>query len=183
MFFYLSKTFWFFAQPLNLAIFLLLAALLAAAFSRRRLAATGLVLGLLVLVLSTWTSLGAMMLAPLEERFQRPAALPEKVDGIVLLGGGTEGAINLARGGFEMNSGGDRFIETVLLARRYPEAKILVTGGIGNMLLDGEPDADTAVAFPSGLRHTGRAADHREQVAQHGRKCRVLHGDGEAAAR
>ena len=32
MFFYLSKIFWFFVQPLNLAIFLLLAALLAALF-------------------------------------------------------------------------------------------------------------------------------------------------------
>ena len=53
-----------------------------------------------------------MMLNPLEERFQRPAALPEKVDGIVVLGGGFEGAINLVRGGYELNSGGDRFVET-----------------------------------------------------------------------
>ena len=77
MFFYLSKIFWFFIQPLNLAIFLLLAGLLAAMFGRRRLAATGSVLAFLILALSAWTSLGAMMLNPLEERFPRPP-LPAK---------------------------------------------------------------------------------------------------------
>ncbi|TIT75163.1 MAG: YdcF family protein, partial [Mesorhizobium sp.] len=102
MFYYLSKILWFFVQPLNLAIFLLLAGLLAALFGRRRLAATGSVVAFLILALSAWTSVGAMMLTPLEERFQKPA-LPEKIDGIVVLGGGFEGAINLARGGYELN--------------------------------------------------------------------------------
>ncbi|RUY51231.1 YdcF family protein, partial [Mesorhizobium sp. M7A.F.Ca.CA.001.12.1.1] len=52
MFFYLSKIFWFFIQPLNLAIFLLLAGLLAAMIGRRRLAATGSLLAFLILALS-----------------------------------------------------------------------------------------------------------------------------------
>jgi uncharacterized SAM-binding protein YcdF (DUF218 family) len=143
VFFILSKIFWFFIQPLNLAIFLLLAGLLAALFRRRRLAATGSVLGFLILALSAWTSLGAMMLTPLEERFPKPA-LPEKVDGIVVLGGGFEGAINLARGGYELNSSGDRMVEAAILARRFPQAKIVVSGGNGSLFLDGEGDADTA---------------------------------------
>ncbi|MEW6632520.1 MAG: YdcF family protein [Pseudomonadota bacterium] len=143
MFFFLSKVFWFFIQPLNLAIFLLLAGILAGSFRRRRLAATGSVLAFLILALSTWTSLGAMMLNPLEERFPKPA-LPEKVDGIVVLGGGFEGAINLARGGYELNTSGDRMVETAILARRFPQAKVVVSGGNGSLLLDGEGDADTA---------------------------------------
>ncbi|RUZ81050.1 YdcF family protein [Mesorhizobium sp. M7A.F.Ca.US.006.01.1.1] len=143
MFFYLSKIFWFFIQPLNLAIFLLLAGLLAAMIGRRRLAATGSVLAFLVLALSAWTSLGAMMLNPLEERFARPP-LPEKVDGIVVLGGGFEGAINLARAGYELNSSGDRMVETAILARRFPTAKVVVSGGTGALFLDGEGDAATA---------------------------------------
>ena len=69
MFFYLSKIFWFFIQPLNLAIFLLLAGLLAALLGRRRLFATGSVLAFLILALAAWSSLGAMLLGPLEERF------------------------------------------------------------------------------------------------------------------
>jgi uncharacterized SAM-binding protein YcdF (DUF218 family) len=149
VFFYLSKIFWFLAQPLNLAIFLLLLGLLAALFGRRRLAAIGPALGLMVLVLSAWTSLGAMMLNPLEERFKRPHVLPDHVDGIVLLGGGLEGRINQVRGGYEMNSGGDRFVETLFLAERYPDAKILISGGISTLFLGDEGDADTAVRFLS----------------------------------
>ncbi|MET3592564.1 MULTISPECIES: YdcF family protein [Mesorhizobium] len=143
MFYYLSKILWFFIQPLNLAIFLLLAGLVAALFGRRRLAATGSVLAFLILALSAWTSLGAMMLNPLEERFPKPP-LPERVDGIVVLGGGFEGAINLARGGYELNSGGDRMVETAILTRRFPQAKVVVSGGNGELFLDGEGDADTA---------------------------------------
>ena len=155
MFFYLSKIFWFFIQPLNLTIFLLLAGLLAAMIGRRRLAATGSVLAFLILALSAWTSLGAMMLNPLEERFARPP-LPERVDGIVVLGGGFEGAINLVRGGYELNSGGDRMVETAILARRFPTAKVVVSGGTGELFLDGEGDAATA---PRLLTALGVTAD------------------------
>ena len=155
MFFYLSKIFWFFIQPLNLSIFLLIAGAIAVTLGRRRLAVTGSSLALLILALSAWTSVGAMMLNPLEERFPR-AALPEKVDGIVVLGGGFEGAINLVRGGYELNAGGDRMVETAVLARRFPEAKIVVSGGTGELVLDGEGDATTA---PRLLGALGVSAD------------------------
>lgn len=147
MFFYLTKVFWFLAQPLNFAIFLLLVALLSFVLRRRRLGGTAVALAAILLVTSAWTSLGAIMLNTLEERFKRPASLPEHIDGIVVLGGGFEGAINLARGGFELNSGGDRFVEAALLAKRFPEAKVLISGGTGTVMLDGEGDADTAVRF------------------------------------
>lgn len=155
MFFYLSKIFWFFVQPLNLAIFLLLAGLLAAVVGRRRWAATGSVFAFLILALSAWTSLGAMMLNPLEERFPKPS-MPDEVDGIVVLGGGFEGAINLVRGGYELNSGGDRMVETAILARHFPEAKVVVSGGTGELFLDGEGDATTA---PRLLTALGVSAD------------------------
>ncbi|MCX8569359.1 MULTISPECIES: YdcF family protein [Hyphomicrobiales] len=143
MFFYLSKIFWFFAQPLNFAIFLLAAGLVASLFGWRRLFRATALLSFLVLALATWTSLGSLMLNPLEERFPRPPQ-PARVDGIVVLGGGFEGAINLARGGYELNSGGDRMVETAVLARRYPDAKVVISGGTGTLVLEGEGDADTA---------------------------------------
>lgn len=144
MFFTLSKIFWFFIQPLNLAIFLLLAGGIAAALGRRRLGIAGPVAAFLILGLATWTSLGAILIGPLEERFQRPVPPPEHVAGIVVLGGGFEGAINLARGGYELNSSGDRFVEAAVLARRYPDAKVVVTGGVGTLVLEGEGDGVSA---------------------------------------
>lgn len=143
MFFLLSKVFWFFAQPLNMAIVLLLAGLLAGFFGLRRLQRAGTVVAVLVLVLSVWTSFGAIIIEPLQARYQRPAA-PGQVAGIVVLGGGMEGAINLARGGYELSTAGDRFVETAILARRYPDAKVVVSGGAGELILEGEGDAVTA---------------------------------------
>jgi uncharacterized SAM-binding protein YcdF (DUF218 family) len=70
--------------------------------------------------------------------------MPARVDGLVVLGGGFEGAINLVRGGYDLNSGGDRFVEAAILARRFPDARVLVSGGTGTLVLDGEGDADTA---------------------------------------
>lgn len=144
MFFVISKIFWFFVQPANLAVLLVLASLAATALAWRRLALWAGGGAVLVLVLSVWSSLGANLLEPLEERFRRPDTLPDRIDGIVVLGGGLEGGINKVRGGYELNSSGDRFVETAILARRFPDAKILISGGSGELLLDGEADADTA---------------------------------------
>lgn len=144
MFFYLSKAFWFVIQPLNLSILLLLAGAVLGAARRKGLGRAASAAAVLLLAACAWTSLGALMLNPLEERFARPREIPAHVDGIVVLGGGFEGAINLVRGGYELNSGGDRFVETAILARRYPEAKVLISGGSGALVLEGEADADTA---------------------------------------
>ena len=144
MFFYLSKIFWVVIQPINLVGILVFAGIVLALLRFRR---TGLLFssaGLVVLALGAWSSLGAVLLHPLEDRFSRPDPAPATVAGVVVLGGGFEGAINLARGGYELNASGDRFVETAILARRYPEARIVVTGGTGTLVLEGEGDADTA---------------------------------------
>ncbi len=144
MFFYLSKMFWIFAQPINLIGILVLTGIVLALLRFRRAGLLFSFLGLAVLALGAWTSLGAILLHPLEDRFQRPAPAPTQVAGIVVLGGGFEGGVNLARGGYELNASGDRFVEAAILARRYPQARVVVTGGTGALMLGGEGDGDTA---------------------------------------
>lgn len=144
MFFTLSKIFWFFAQPLNFAILLTALTFILLTGRWRRLAMVAAAGSFLILALGAWTSLGALMIHPLEDRFARPPALPQKVDGIIVLGGGFEGGVNLVRGGYELNASGDRFVEAAILARLHPEAKVVVTGGSGTLLLHGEADGVTA---------------------------------------
>lgn len=143
MFHYASAIFWFAAQPLNLSTLLVLAALVLCFVRLRRWAFAAGLAAFLVLALSTWTTLGALLLHPLEDRFARPADLPADVDGIVVLGGGLEGGINLVRGGYDLNASGDRFVETAVLARRFPDARILISGGRASLLLAGEGDAES----------------------------------------
>ena len=144
MFFYLAKLFWIVAQPVNLVDILVLAGIVLAFLRFRRLGIFVSATGFVVLALGIWTSLGAVLLHPLEDRFRRPDPAPADVAGIVVLGGGFEGGVNLARGGYELNASGDRFVEAAILARRYPAARVVVTGGTGSLVLAGEGDGDTA---------------------------------------
>ncbi|WP_265518456.1 YdcF family protein [Nitratireductor luteus] len=144
MFHLFSAIFWALAQPLSLSALLLALSLMLFVVNWRRLALAAGCMSLLILVASAWTTAGALLLHPLEERFAQPDEMPSRVDGIVVLGGGFEGTINLARGGYELNSSGDRFVETAILARRFPRARIVVSGGSGSVFLAGEGDADTA---------------------------------------
>lgn len=144
MFHLFSAIFWALAQPLSLAALLVVLSVILQIVNQRRLAVAAGFMSFLILVVSAWTTAGALLLHPLEGRFTRPAEMPSRVDGIVVLGGGFEGAINLARGGYELNSSGDRFVEAAILARRFPQARVVVSGGSGSVFLAGEGDAATA---------------------------------------
>ena len=144
MFFTLSKLFWFVANPISLIGLLLLLTVVLLVLRWRRTALAAAATAMLIFVLSAWTSLGALLLVPLEERFPRPDPMPGIVAGIILLGGGFEGRINLVRGGYETGVAGDRAVETAILARRFPDARVLISGGTGTLILEGEGDADSA---------------------------------------
>ena len=151
MFFYLSKIAWFAIQPLGLLFLLMLATGLAAMLEWRRLTITLSSLGLLLLVAGGWTNAGQLLLNPLEERFQRPDPPPASVAGVIILGGGMAGAVNLARGGHELEDAGDRFVEGAILARRYADARIVISGGSGALIAEGEGDADSAERLMTAL--------------------------------
>lgn len=151
MFFLAAKIFWFLLQPINLIGILLLLTLVALIMRWRGLSLFATAVAFIVVALSVWSSLGPVMLRPLEDRFARPEPAPQTIAGIIMLGGGMEGAINLKRGGYELNAGGDRLVETAVLARRYPDARIVLSGGNGSLVLEGEGDADSAPRLLEGL--------------------------------
>jgi len=134
LFFYVSKFLWFFAQPSN-AILLLLFAGAVMLWSRwTRLGRRLVLLAAFLLFVTGLTPLGHMLILPLEERFARAdlsrGAAP---DGIVILGGAQDMSIRNARGVVTVNEAAERLVEAVLLARRFPDARILFTGGSGGL--------------------------------------------------
>ena len=72
-----------------------------------------------------------MLAVPLETRFP-PPALPDRIDGIITLGGAL-GSRGLERWGQpQMNEHGERVTEAIALSRRYPDALLVVSGGHWN---------------------------------------------------
>lgn len=126
-------------QPLSLVVLLLVAGLLLSWLKRRWPARVLTGIALFLLFLFSFTTFGYLLITPLEQRFERPAE-PVRIDGIVVLGGGMDGEVNSVRGGFELNRSGDRFVETLRLALRHPEAKIVIAGGPA-ALVQQEPEA------------------------------------------
>ncbi|MCD2184005.1 YdcF family protein [Rhizobium sp. GN54] len=147
MSYYASKFFWLAAQPLSLAFFAIVVAILFGWFGRRRLQAAFMLLSAAILFVTLYTSAGTVMLQALEDRFAR-STLP--VGGprcIIVLGGSFEAEVIAARGGVEMNQAGDRFVETLRLLQAYPEARVLVSGGDGSFSGRYAGDATVSAAF------------------------------------
>jgi len=69
----------------------------------------------------------------LEERIPAPASLPARIDGIVVLGGDASNTMLQAR---PLSPGGApmRQVAAADLARRYPQMRIIYSGGSGNPL-------------------------------------------------
>ena len=86
-----------------------------------------------VLITVGMTPLGLMAAAPLENRFPRPAADMPPPFGIIVLGGAVNGLVSKARGEIVFDEG-ERMIEAAFLAKRYPQAKVVFTGGSGSLI-------------------------------------------------
>ncbi|WP_285295007.1 YdcF family protein [Aureimonas altamirensis] len=143
MFFYLSKIFWFVVQPLSVVMIVIALGFVAGIAGWRRTAAWVSGTGLAMLLLIGLSPLGLLMMSGLENRIQRPP-LPGKVDGIIVLGGSLDTRVAGTRGEPELNDAADRVTEGVALARRFPEARLIFSGGTAAVLFDDISEAGVA---------------------------------------
>jgi uncharacterized SAM-binding protein YcdF (DUF218 family) len=97
-----------------------------------------------VLLVLVFLPVDKWLLWPLENRFPVPVTLPEKVDGIIVLGGGENPLVSAIRKQPQVNGAAERLITFVYLANRYPEAKLVYTGGTGHLRLQEFKGADAA---------------------------------------
>lgn len=132
MFFAASKVIYFLITPSNLLIFLSLAgALLLAATRLRRTGAVLALTGTLGLLLAGMAPLSEIALLPLEQRFPAYDVDAPAPTGIIMLGGGIESGLSEARDQVVVNDAGERPIYFADLARRYPQARLVFSGGSG----------------------------------------------------
>lgn len=130
MFFYLSKPIWFLLQPTSLFIILMVLGLVWCGAGWLKTGRWLLWSGLLGLIAAGVSPLGNWLILPLEERFPRPdpVAVP-KPAGIIVLGGVHNPVIGKSRGALALNESAERLVVGVDLARKYPNAKFVFTGG------------------------------------------------------
>ncbi|MBB4122497.1 YdcF family protein [Martelella radicis] len=144
--FILSKLFWLIFQPLALAFLSMLAVLVSLVLSKADAAALFAALAALTLGVTSFTNLGAVLLANLETRFRRPV-LAEPPGCAIVLGGGINTGASARRGTYVFTRAADRYIEALRLARLYPKMVILVTGGDNAMTGAKFGEAEPAARF------------------------------------
>jgi len=147
LFFVLSKTFGVMLLPTNflIGIGLLGAALLATRWAR--LGRGLLIASVVALAVCGFSPLGNWLLYPLEQRFPPWNEARGAPDGIIVLGGPIDPDLSAAHGVTVVSAGADRVIAAAALARRYPNARIIYSGGNANLISGEAREADYASAL------------------------------------
>ena len=131
MFFTLSKIFSCFLYPVGFSILLLAVSFFFLRKSPRASRVLG-VSAVIFLWISSTEWFSSLLIDPLESRYPR-SPLIEKADAVVVLSGMADLKIS-GQGSVELEAGSDRIIEGILLARRFPDSLLIISGGSGNLL-------------------------------------------------
>lgn len=143
MFFVVSKVLGFLAVPSNvLVVAALFGGLLLTRW--RRLAMTLLIGGVLMLAVVGLSPLSNVLLLTLTDRFPAWQAGGSDPDGVIVLGGAIDPEVSLARNEIEVDASAERVLALLELSRRFPNARIIFSGGSANIFMD--PVAETRIA-------------------------------------
>jgi len=138
VFFVLSKTVFALIAPSSLCLLLIGCGVLLGVLQRwRRFGRRLTVCGFTLLLTFGFSPLAKWIVKPLDDRFAAVTLPAEKtVTHIILLGGLEQASIGYGRGQISTNSSGERILAIPPLARRYPKAQIVFSGGHGSLFGD-----------------------------------------------
>ena len=128
MLYWISKAIWRLVEPDNLLLLIALFGLSSALVGRRRLGFGVLSAALVAMLCIATLPIGAAMLGSLEAQYPEPR-IEGSIDGVIVLGGALNPEAYFAHPGSGLNSAVARIIEAARLARAYPTARIVYSGG------------------------------------------------------
>ena len=146
MFFVLSKTVALLLLPSNLLILCGLAGVVLMMTRRRRLGACLAGGSIVTMALVSFLPVGALLLSSLESRFPQWDRAKGAPDGIIVLGGAINPRHSLAYDTPMVNADAGRIVALAKLARDYPDAPIVYTGGDASLF--GDDGAETDFVYP-----------------------------------
>jgi uncharacterized SAM-binding protein YcdF (DUF218 family) len=142
MFFYFAKVLWFLAQPSTLIALLIAYGSILIWTGWARWGRRFVTMGAILLLIAGLSPLGNALILPLENRFPRANLdQPPAPTGFIVLGGAEDRLVENARKAPALNEAGERIVETVMLARKFPDAKIAFSGGDTDILYPSDSEA------------------------------------------
>ncbi len=147
LFWVVSKIFWLVFSPDHLLILALIWVWFHLMLKNYRQARNGLSLTLTAFLLIALLPVQDWVLYPLESRYLKPSAPIEEVRGILVLGGAEETRISASWQSFSANDAMERLTTAAALAREYPQAKLVFSGGSGKLSQPAMKEAEWAQRF------------------------------------
>ncbi len=147
MFFVLSKTLGVLLLPTNFLIVLALVGVLLSSTGFARAGRRLMIAASVLLAVAAFSPLGNMLLYPLESRFPAWNAAQGAPDGIVVLGGPIDPDLSVAHGVPVIRAAPDRVVAAAVLALKYPNARIVYSGGSSSLISNEAREADYAAAI------------------------------------
>lgn len=147
MFFILSKTVAFLLLPSNFLVVVGLGGLLLMATRWRRVGRSLAIASIVLLGMAAFLPAGALLLRPLENRFPPWEATQGPPAGIIVLGGGISPNISRNRDQPSVNQSADRVIALAKLARQFPSARIIYSGGNADLIPGGPAETESLSAL------------------------------------
>ena len=140
----LSKLFWLVAEPSSLLLTMLLAGTVLLWTPWFRFGRIVVALTALATLANAMLPIGQWALKPIEDRFPPLVNLPPRVDGIIVLGGVVDDYV-IGKRGLPRSlaaAGSPRLDAFLELARRYPMARHVFTGGSIELINERDTEAD-----------------------------------------
>ena len=144
LFFSVAKLAWSVVAPESLLLVLVVSAWILLMRGAIRWARRTVGLAAIAMLVMAVLPVGEWVLYPLEARFPPNPALPQRIDGIIVLGGAEDPLTTAAWGQVSVNASAERFLASIALARRYPGARLVFTSGSGSLLNQEDKGADVA---------------------------------------
>ena len=144
LFFFISKLIWLLVSPDSLLLALIILGLVLLYIGKKKLTKLILSTASSLLIIIAFFPVGEWLLYPLESRFQTNPNLPDKVDGIIVLSGAENAELSHIWNQVELNTAVERDLSFIALASKYPNAKLIFTGGTGSITKQEYKGADVA---------------------------------------
>jgi uncharacterized SAM-binding protein YcdF (DUF218 family) len=151
IFFWSSKLFWLVFSPGNLLVWLVFGSWILSLSRWQKLGHRMLTGTAMLTLLLAFLPAGSWLMYPLEQRFAAVSATALEPDGVVLLGGSFALRISENRQQVHLNGTSERLMAFLELANRYPDARLVFTGGSGNPTYQEAREADLARELFSNL--------------------------------
>jgi uncharacterized SAM-binding protein YcdF (DUF218 family) len=148
VFFFLSKTLGVLLLPSNLLIGVGIVGLILLLTRFVPLGRKLVVASVLLLAICGFSPIGNWLLYPLEARFPQWKETGGAPDGVIVLGGAIDPNLSAIYRVVVFGASVDRIVAAAELARRYPNARIVFSGGNANLIAsDASREADLSAAF------------------------------------